>query len=92
MTTRRASLSSNPMMALRVSRGGAEVAVVHFFGHGTADEPQRCSVASGELPTSVVADIWAGVHVKPRQGTIGEYAYRLDDPPPESPLPRRRRR
>jgi hypothetical protein len=92
------------MIPIRVTRGGVEVALIHFFGHHVYDRhgrprvretdgetPGYC-VASGDLPAQVVTDHLDTVLRSPVQGMAGDYGYRIDEPPePSPPRPRRSR-
>jgi hypothetical protein len=93
------------MIPIRVTRSGAEVAVIHFFGHHiydrhgwprvqeTPDETPGYAIARGELPAAVVADIYEAVLRSPVTGMTGDYSYHIDEPSESlPPRPRRRRR
>jgi hypothetical protein len=89
------------MITVQVTLGGSPVALIHFFGHHVYDpkgwprvrltdgEPPGFRVVNGELPAEVAPEIWEAVLKKPIRGTVGEYAYQLADPPPDSPSGRR---
>jgi hypothetical protein len=93
------------MIAIRVTRSGAEVALLRFFGYEVYDrhgwprvreapgETPGCAVDHGELPTEIISGLLGAVLQSPVTGMVGDFGYRIDEPQqPLPPRPIRRRR
>jgi hypothetical protein len=100
-----ATVRLSAMIAIRVTRGGVDVAVIHFFGRDIYDrhgwprvqeapgETPGVTVAHGALPAEVIAQLLDAVLRSPVTGMVGDYGYRIDEPMAASPpRPRRSRR